>query len=630
MGPVIRNLQRLRVVPACLPILACLLGGVWADPARSGPPLPPGGDISGRALDAAGRVLAGVEVLVARRGAAEAPPFSVRTDAEGRFLARGLPQAEYLLVATKAGYLAGISQVGRLPAAGVLLVLGLDLPSLREEMTWVLRLPGRDLLRALQAQVGEGSGERPAAAPITTHLEQRFGLSLGDGLADGGAGGPDLGTRLAVAGETAAGVSWRSGARFEDMALGRSGTGPWRQSEDLFLSGGADLSLEDDGWLTGDLRLRRERLAVGSGIGLAENRAAGVDLEARLPGDETRIRFRARALEADPGVARAAGQEGLARHTFGLSLTRAADIGLRHRLTTAVSLRHHQASGADGQVLLGRGAAAPGEADWLVPGASWAAVAIHDRAALGAHAALRFGVEARQPRSRGLVWLPSLEVEWNPTARTGVQAGVSYLDGSGSAPGSRQDPLSAWLALSRAVAGRTRLTLEMSRENLAGRDPLAAAAAGRSVERAGIWTDGEARSRGVRMALDQVLGPVQGRLAVRAGAVSGRLAAPDPFEFTAAALQVGEARFYGLSAGIAVGATGTEVAVALDRVRAAASADYTLVGVQLRQALAAPFRTAGDWQLLLDYEGIEGARPFRGERDPGRVARVSGGVAVRF
>jgi hypothetical protein len=146
----------------------------------------------------------------------------------------------------------------------------------------------------------------------------------------------------------------------------------------------------------------------------------------------------------------------------------------------------------------------------------------------------------------------------------------------------------------------------------------------------GIWTDGRALAREVRLTLDSTFGKVEGRLQYHAGQWKGWLAVPDPFEFSAAPLGQGSVRFLGVQAAIAILPTGTELAVAMGRLGPESAAEYTTVGLRVSQGLGTPFRAGGEWRLLLDYEGIEGGRPFREAPPVDRVARVSGGVAVRF
>jgi hypothetical protein len=188
-------------------------------------------------------------------------------------------------------------------------------------------------------------------------------------------------------------------------------------------------------------------------------------------------------------------------------------------------------------------------------------------------------------------------------------------------------PVSARLSFHQRLGSRTHVAVGIAQENLLSRDPFAA---GGVSPVPGIWTDGRARAREVSLAFDSSFGKVEGRLQYHLGQWEGRLAVPDPFEFSAAPLGPGLVRFLGVQAAIVVLSTGTEVAVALDRLGTEAAAEYSTVGLRVSQGLGAPFRAGGEWRLLLDYEGIEGGRPFRDGPSVDRVARVSGGVAVRF
>jgi hypothetical protein len=620
-------------LPLVAPFLALALS--LSAPALAGPRTG-AGEISGRALDGTGRVLAGVQVLVARRDH-DTDPLEERTDRSGHFRFADLPQAEYLVVATKAGYIAGFARVTQLPATGLVLVLALDGLIDSEELTWVLRLPARDLLRALDQDLPRGRGgpdeAGTAAASLTTSVEQSFGLSMEDTRArtTTASSGPDLDTRIAVAGSTPEGISWRSGAVYRSAGLSEAETGRWRQTEHLEVGGGVDLTVGRTARMAAHTRVLRERLEQDTGAPAAENQALGLDFLADLsPTGETTLLVQARAQEATAPVPET-GPEEVRRGALGVSLNQAFELGAGHRLTAALGLREFTASGLAGYVLLDHWAHGPGGASWLAPDGSWWILSLRDETRPRADMSIRYGAELERRQGGSLAWSPGVDVQWSPTARISVAAAVSYRraeDADEGTPESSAEPVSARLSLSREIGSRTRVEVGVLRENLLSRDPFGADPG--AAPPPGIWTDGHAMARELHLAVDRTFGAVQGRLHYRCGDWEGRLAAPDPFAFSAAPLVQGRVRFHGVQAAALVGVTDTEVTLAMDRLGATEDDEYTIIGLRVSQGLAAPFRVAGDWRLLLDYEGVRGARPFQQDRPVDHVGRVSGGVAVRF
>jgi hypothetical protein len=325
-------------------------------------------------------------------------------------------------------------------------------------------------------------------------------------------------------------------------------------------------------------------------------------------------------------------EEDIRRRGLGLQIDQVFDLGARHRLHATLGVRDFTGSGADGSVLLDHWAAGPGGAAWLAPEEGWWVLSVRDQLTARDDFFLGYGARLEQRDGGSLAWVPGLDVRWAPVSGTAVEAGISYRGGD-DAPGTRGeralDPVSARLSLRQQLGSRTWVAVGVAQENLLSRDPFACGGAGVSPV-AGIWTDGSARAREVSLAFDSSFGKVEGRLQYHAGQWQGRLAAPDPFEFTAAVLGPGLVRFLGVQAAIVVLSTDTEVGMALDRLGPEEAAEYTTIGLRVSQGLGTPFRAGGEWRLLLDYEGIEGGRPFREAPPMDRVARVSGGVAVRF
>jgi hypothetical protein len=304
----------------------------------------------------------------------------------------------------------------------------------------------------------------------------------------------------------------------------------------------------------------------------------------------------------------------------------------RHRLNASLGLRQFTGSGADGFVLLDHWGAGPGGPAWLAPEGAWLVLSVRDRLAARDDLSIGYGARLEQRDGASLAWIPGLDVRWTPAASTAVEAGISYRGGEDTLETEGEpalEPVSARISVHQQFGSRTRVAVGVAQENLLSRDPFARGGGGVSPV-PGIWTDGRVHARELSLTFDQAFGKVEGRLQYHIGQWEGRLAVPDPFEFSAAALGPGFVRFLGVQAAIVVLATGTEVAVALDRLGPDDAAEYTTVGLRVSQGLGRPFRSGGDWRLLLDYEGIEGGRPFREAPPVDRVARVSGGVAVRF
>jgi hypothetical protein len=619
--------------------LLALLLLTLAIPAR-GAILPDTGEISGVARDGTGRALAGVQVLIARLGA-ESAPMEGRTDREGRFRFHGLAPAEYLVVATKVGYLAGIARVSSLPTTGLVLVLALDAGNPDEELTWVLRLPARDLLRAVEQDLSAG-GELPAegravSESLTTSVRQTFGLSLAGPARESVAasGGPDLDTRVSMEGLTSQGVSWRSGASYRTIGLSDAEGSRWRQTERLEVAGAADFSVDRAARLTTAARVSSRRLSLDGNDDPAESHAIGLTTLAELTatGNMTMLldaREQRAAVILLPDSF--APEEEIRRRGLGLRVDRTFEFGPRHTLKTSLGRRQFNGSGPDGLVLLEHWVEGPGGSAWLAPEGGWWVASVRDHLLAGDGLSIAYGAELQQRDGAGPAWIPGMDLTWTPATGTTVEAGVSYRAGGNAttADGERRpDPVSGRLSLRRQFGPRTRVAVGVAQENLLNRDPFVRDPAGLATV-PGIWTDGRAMAREVRMTLDRAFGKVEGRLQYHAGRWEGRLVVPDPFEFSAAVLGTGVVRFSGVQAAIAVLTTGTEVAVALDRLGPDRTAEYTTVGLRVSQGLGRPFRGGGDWRLLLDYEGIEGGRPFREAPPVSRVARVSGGVAVRF
>ena len=150
------------------------------------------------------------------------------------------------------------------------------------------------------------------------------------------------------------------------------------------------------------------------------------------------------------------------------------------------------------------------------------------------------------------------------------------------------------------------------------------------------------RDQAIRRALTEAVRRVASSLlpagtAESSGSALEESLGDDPFEFTTAELMPGHARYFGAEAAAVVRRTGTEVAVSFGRMRSGEATDYSILGLTLRQGLSMPSQALGTWRLLLDYEQVDGGRPFElaqagtdDRTETTRVGRVSGGVSVQF
>ena len=143
---------------------------------------------SGAVKDTAGKLLAGVEILVIAPSTSSnpvRPVATVHSDAEGRFLFQRLAAGAYQIAAVKRGYRTYIGQVNTRVDQWIQLVLypqtrleeaGLSAP---EDEAWALRLPRRNILRETDAVLPEFSvapPRRPAVSdlPINLKVDQLF------------------------------------------------------------------------------------------------------------------------------------------------------------------------------------------------------------------------------------------------------------------------------------------------------------------------------------------------------------------------------------------------------------------------------------------------------------------------
>ena len=143
---------------------------------------------SGAVKDAAGNLLAGVEILVIAPTASSNPVHpvaTVRSDAEGRFLVEHLEAGAYQIAAIKRGYRTYIGQVNTRVDRWIQLVLypqarvdaaGLPVP---DDGAWALRLPRRNILRETDAVLPEfemAAARRPTLSglPVNLKVDQLF------------------------------------------------------------------------------------------------------------------------------------------------------------------------------------------------------------------------------------------------------------------------------------------------------------------------------------------------------------------------------------------------------------------------------------------------------------------------
>ena len=599
-----------------------------------------GGGIAGRTLDPAGRLLSGVRLLLARR----APPgesLHARSAPDGSFHFHSLAPAEYLLIATRAGYLAAVTRVGRLPMSGIDLVLEPDAADREDRMSWVLRLPERDLLRALRR------GLLPAAAPtpvsgarLSATVEQRFGLALsGPGGASFGTGsGPLVDTRFAAQGGAPGATRWQSHVDFRDARLvAADASEASRVSEDLGVDGHAEFLLGGTARLMTDARFGSRRLDVGGDA--ARNR--GIDLRARSvlgEGGTTRLSLHVRSQSVHhPGDLGT-----LERRETGLSVARDFDLGNSHRLSASLAWRDFATSAPRDWVLLDPARQATGPTR-VAPQGEWLRLGMRDDLRIHPRLGIGYGLDVEHRNrldGRTTLLAPAVDLSWLAADRTRIFAAARWLDARRSVSPedgpSMAGNLSLRLAIFQEFTPRLHVSFQASRENLAARDPLASGAAG-GTGWSGIWTDGAARSDEVRFTVQSLAAPLVARLDTRYGEVEGRIATPDPFARTVALLATDRAHYYGAEAAILFPASRTEVSIAFNRVTADRFAGYRVVGVGLRQGVTMPFDPPGTWRLLLDFEQVDGGRPFLlastetgYASSPRRVGRVSGGVAVQF
>ncbi|MFQ5767416.1 MAG: carboxypeptidase regulatory-like domain-containing protein [Acidobacteriota bacterium] len=616
-----------------------------ASPVVAGPLLNQG-RISGRALDGAGRILSGVKILVAAQEDG-GHPLKGWTDSLGRFLFRHLPpRKEYLLVATKSGYLAAVARIRALPATGIELFLRPLTEKAGADMNWVLRLPGRDLLRDLRDELvtaepfiqrsGSLSGE-----PVRAEVEQRMGQSqTGGGLG----AGRDLGTRVEVAGPVSSRVRWQSTARVQSRQLGEDHGGRFREDTEMGVSAGLQMG-EAEKELSAGFRFRTREAGFGQAAGGQQNRALGLDLVSDLKGlGHPHLSFHLRDLASRPtGIA--ADGSAASRRSLGLSMMQTYQVGRRHRLETAVTVRHFSQGEDGGGVVPDNGAGRPGENVWLAPRGNWVILSVRDRQTPGEGLHFSYGLDLERTDREGMAWIPGMDLEWRPAARTRLSTGFKYRRSQDPDSDTvlRQDPspLSARLSILQELTQHTSLTIGVRQQRLSLLDPFAGDDWSKGGAFSGVWTDGVARSRGIRVSLSQELGSVVGRLSFLSGEMQGQIAVPDPFTLGAAPFRPGSARFKMVQAVAVVPGSRTEVSMALRELASGQlDEEIRIVGIRFSQGLQVPFRVPGQWRILVDYESIGGGRPFSpvaGGRllaapaaTSAPVARVSGGVAVRF
>lgn len=173
-----------RSLPAALALCAAVLALSGSVPAVAGSgaeggegPIEPAAnreravDLTGVTLDALGRTLPAVRVLVRPVGgedAAQREPRSVFSDERGRFSLPRLAPGAYHLVALKGGYSVFIARVDTAMKRTLELVLqpagDPGQPGERpEDGSWALRLPARDRLEATDLSVGLDAAAEPAS-----------------------------------------------------------------------------------------------------------------------------------------------------------------------------------------------------------------------------------------------------------------------------------------------------------------------------------------------------------------------------------------------------------------------------------------------------------------------------------
>jgi hypothetical protein len=148
--------------------------------------------LSGRVRDSLGKVLEGVELLVAAPRAAAAPVAIVRTDLVGRFAVSQLAPGSYRIAAIKPGYRTSIAQIDTQLERFVELVLH-PMPEAGEEGigplpgdgSWALRLPRRTIFRETEADVPTelmASSEKRSLSgdPVQMQFDHRFDYQSAD------------------------------------------------------------------------------------------------------------------------------------------------------------------------------------------------------------------------------------------------------------------------------------------------------------------------------------------------------------------------------------------------------------------------------------------------------------------
>ncbi len=191
--------------------------------------------LRGVTLDVLGRVVGGVQILVAP-GDPDAPASAIRrvtSDASGKFRIEGLAPGSYRLVAAKSGYSLLVSRIDTFVQSSIDLVLrpaGQEpAPGMRpRDASWVLRLPGRDILEdrrpgSAPAQPVARRSDTSATASASRRVEIPLSLRL-DGARESGAGAPDgPGYGLEAAGTLASESFGTFDLRFGHARLGDAG-----------------------------------------------------------------------------------------------------------------------------------------------------------------------------------------------------------------------------------------------------------------------------------------------------------------------------------------------------------------------------------------------------------------------
>ena len=156
-------------------LLTALIAGIPTTPAAAG--VSSSGAISGFVRDEGGRALEGAEILVLVPQGHDGPVLRAVSDATGRFLVPGVATGVYRVAAIKSGYLAALGQVNTLLRSSVDLVLhpapAPGEPGSKEvqpDLSWVLRLPPRDILKDIDAPSAAAEQEAPPVKTASLHL----------------------------------------------------------------------------------------------------------------------------------------------------------------------------------------------------------------------------------------------------------------------------------------------------------------------------------------------------------------------------------------------------------------------------------------------------------------------------